>query len=92
MEDFQVIIRPLITERCMHLATKRNVYSFEVDPRANKPQIKKAVENLYNVKVDKVRTSNYDGKVRRRGRIFGRTKRWKKALVSLKPDYHIDLI
>jgi len=92
MDQYQVIVRPLITERTTHTAAKRGVYAFEVDPRANKPQIKQAVEQLYNVKVEKVRTANYQGKVRRRGRIFGQTKHWKKAFVYLKPDYHIDLI
>ncbi|MDH7598864.1 MAG: 50S ribosomal protein L23 [Sedimentisphaerales bacterium] len=92
MDDYQVIIRPIITERSTHLAMKRSAYTFEVHPLATKPEIKKAIEGLYNVKVDKVRTSNYSGKVRRRGRIFGQTKRWKKAVVFLKPDYHIDLL
>ncbi len=92
MNDYQVIVRPLITERCMHLAAKKGAYTFEVNPKATKPQIKKAVEALYNVKVEKVRTANYKGKVRRRGRIFGQTKDWKKAIVYLEPDYHIDLI
>ena len=91
MNDYQVIFRPLITEQCIHFANKRGAYSFEVNRAANKTQIKQAVQKLYNVKVDKVRTSNRLGKIRRRGRSVGRTESWKKAIVYLKPEYHIDL-
>jgi large subunit ribosomal protein L23 len=62
-----------------------------VNKRANKTQIKDAVEKIYNVKVRKVRTANHKGKYRRKGRTFGTTSSWKKAVVFLKPDYHIDL-
>jgi len=86
-----VIIRPLITEQSTHLAGNKGAYSFEVNKKANKTQIKKAVEALYNVKVDKVRTANRTGKHRRRGMAFGTTASWKKAVVYLEPDYHIDL-
>lgn len=75
----------------MHFANKRGAYSFKVNPKANKSQIKQAIQNLYSVKVDKVRTANRIGKVRRRGRSFGQTKGWKKAIVYLKPEFHIDL-
>ena len=91
MNDHQVIFRPLITEQGMHFANVRGAYSFEVDRKANKIQIKNAVEKVYGVKVDKVRTSNRQGKPRRRGRDFGTTRSWKKAVVYLKKDYHIDL-
>ena len=75
----------------MHFANVRGAYSFEVDRKANKIQIKNAIEKVYGVKVDKVRTSNRQGKPRRRGRHFGTTRSWKKAVVYLKKDYHIDL-
>ena len=91
MDDYKVIIRPLVTEQGMHFANTRGAYSFEVNPKANKIQIKKAIETLYNVKVDKVRTANRKGKSRRRGRAFGMTPSWKKAVVYLGSDYHIDL-
>ena len=91
MEDYNIIIRPLITEQGTHLASTKGAYPFEVNKRANKTQIKKAVETLYNVKVNKVRTANRKGKYRRRGRTFGTTASWKKAVVYLEPDYHIDL-
>ena len=91
MDDYQVIVRPLVTEQGMHFANVRGAYPFEVARKANKIQIKQAVEKLYNVKVAKVRTANRKGKLRRRGRDFGKTPDWKKAVVYLEPDYHIDL-
>ena len=86
-----MIIKPLVTEQGMHFANTRNAYSFEVNKKANKTQIKNAIESLYNVKVLGVRTANYRGKPRRRGRNFGLTRSWKKAVVMLHEDYHIDL-
>lgn len=91
MDNYSIIIRPLITEQGMHFANTRSAYSFEVNKDANKSQIKTAVEKIYNVKVDKVNTANHKGKSRRRGRNYGLTSSWKKAVVYLKPDYHIDL-
>lgn len=91
MDDFNIIVRPLVTEQGMHFANARSAYSFEVNSKANKTQIKNAVERIYGVKVDKVRTANYRGKYRRRGRHFGMTPSWKKAVVYLKPEFHIDL-
>ena len=91
MDDYSIIIRPLITEQGMHFANIKGAYSFEVNKRANKAQIKNAVERIYNVKVQKVRTANRKGKHRRRGRNYGITASWKKAVVFLNPDYHIDL-
>jgi len=91
MDSFNVIVRPIITEQGMHFANVKGAYSFEVNQRANKAEIKNAVEKIYGVKVDKVRTANRRGKRRRRGRTIGTTSSWKKAVVYLKPDYHIDL-
>ena len=91
MDDYSVVIRPLITEQGMHFANVKGAYSFEVNRKANKTQIKNAIEKIYSVKVHKVRTANRMGKYRRRGRDFGRTAAWKKAVVFLEPDYHIDL-
>jgi len=91
LDDYNVIVRPLITEQGMHFANTKGAYSFEVNKKANKIQIKNAVEKIYSVKVLKVRTANYKGKHRRRGRTFGITASWKKAVVFLAPDYHIDL-
>ena len=91
MEDHNIIFRPLITEQGTHLAGKIGAYAFEVNREANKQQIKGAVERLYGVKVNRVRTANRKGKFRRRGRMWGYTPKWKKAVVYLESDYHIDL-
>ena len=91
MDDYNIIIRPLITEQGMHFANAKGAYSFEVNKKANKAQIKNAVERIYSVKVRKVRTASRKGKYRRRGRTFGVTSSWKKAVVFLDPEFHIDL-
>ncbi|HHH76323.1 MAG TPA: 50S ribosomal protein L23 [Phycisphaerae bacterium] len=92
-EMYSVVIRPLITEKGTHQSQseKVNAYSFEVDPNANKTQIKLAVEKIYDVKVESVRTANRKGKPRRSGRFTGKTRHWKKAVVKLHEDSHIDL-
>jgi large subunit ribosomal protein L23 len=64
MDNFSVIIRPLVTEQGMHFANVKGAYSFQVNQRANKTEIKNAVEKIYGVKVDKVRTANHKGKRR----------------------------
>ena len=83
---YDVIQKPLVTERTMaDMGDKK--YAFKVHPDANKVQIREAVEKMFDgTKVDKVRTMNYDGKVRRRGRTSGRTSAFKKAIVTLKAD------
>ncbi|HSV26935.1 MAG TPA: 50S ribosomal protein L23 [Sedimentisphaerales bacterium] len=91
MNDHNVIVRPVITEQSTHLAGVHNAYAFEVNRKANKTQIKNAVERLYSVKVIGVRTANHTGKPRRRGRMMGQTASWKKAVVVLAEDYKIDL-
>jgi len=91
VDYYNIIIRPLVTEQGTHLANTKGAYPFEVNKNANKTQIKDAVEKIYNVKVRKVRTANHKGKIRRKGRNFGATSSWKKAVVFLKPDFHIDL-
>ncbi|MHC4476043.1 MAG: 50S ribosomal protein L23 [Planctomycetota bacterium] len=90
LDDYSVIIRPLVTEQGMHFASK-GAYSFEVHSKANKTQVRNAVEKIYGVKVQRVRTANRKGKYRRRGRYGGVTGAWKKAVVYLEPEYHIDL-
>ena len=91
MEDYEIVIKPLITEQSMHFANAKNCYSFEVNKKANKIEIRSAVERLYKVKVKEVRTANRKGKPRRKGRTIGTTSSWKKAVVVLDPEYHIDL-
>ncbi len=89
-----IIIRPLITEKMTALGEKLNRYGFVVDKRATKPQIREAVEKLYNVKVETVNTCIYGGRRRSRytksGVIEGRTNSFKKAFITLKEGYTID--
>ena len=84
-----IIIRPIIPEKSSSLMAM-NKYTFEVHKSANKIQIRKAVEEAFNVKVAAVNTINVKGKMRRRGLAKGFTRSWKKAIVALKPDQHIE--
>ena len=86
-----VVRRALITEKGTVLREVRNQYLFEVQRDANKIDIKRAVETIFNVKVASVRTQQLQGKVRRQGRYVGRRSDWKKAIVTLQPDHKIDL-
>lgn len=89
LEAHQVILRPLVTEKGMHQSEKYNVYTFAVHPMATKWDIRGAVETLWNVRVDKVRTQTRKGKPRRSRFLMGRTKDWKKAIVQLHEDDRI---
>ena len=84
MNIYTVVRRPLVTEKTVAKKEAERTLCFEVDPRANKIEIRSAVEKLFKVKVADVRTSNYDGKLRRRGRFAGYRPTWKKAYVKLK--------
>ena len=89
---YSIIIKPLVTEKGTHQAQATNAYSFQVATWANKVQIRHAVEQIYNVKVVTVRTCNRKGNPRRtRSNRLGVTKHWKKAVVVLHDDHHIDL-
>lgn len=88
---YDVLIRPLVTEKAVNLAQQQNKYTFYVDKRANKIEIKKAVEDLFKVKVLSVNTINVKGKKKRVGRYEGRTPDRKKAIVTLKPGDKIDI-
>jgi large subunit ribosomal protein L23 len=88
---YNVLVRPLVTEKGTFQSRALNAYAFEVNPDANKAQIKQAIEKIYSVKVLEVRTANRRGKPRRYGLQRGTTRRWKKAVVLLHPDHHIDL-
>ncbi len=83
MDSYQIIKRPLLTEKSTVKKEQENQVVFEVHPRANKAEIKKAVERLFNVKVKKVNTILMPGKVKRVGRYVGRRSAWKKAYVTL---------
>jgi large subunit ribosomal protein L23 len=87
-----VIKKACLTEKGMGLQESHNQIVIKVDPRANKLEIKDAVEQLFNVKVDKVRTANMHGKIKRVGKYMGRRNDWKKAIVSLSEGHKIDFL
>jgi large subunit ribosomal protein L23 len=89
LDAHQIILRPLVTEKGMHKANRCNAYAFEVNRRADKNDIKRAVEELFNVKVVAVRTQNRKGKPRRARFRSGATKHWKKAVVTLDAEHRI---
>ncbi|GIN22822.1 MAG TPA: 50S ribosomal protein L23 [Bacillus bacterium] len=85
MDARDVIKRPVITERSMDMTADKK-YTFEVDVRANKTQVKDAVESIFDVKVAKVNVMNYKGKFKRMGRFAGYTNKRRKAVVTLTED------
>lgn len=85
MHVYEVLKRPIITEKSMQQQEEANQYTFEIDPRANKRQVKEAVETAFGVKVTKVRIVNLPGKTRRWGRKVVKTSPRKKAIVTLAP-------
>lgn len=91
LSPHQVIVRPLVTEKGVHRANRHNAYSFEVVGEATKADIRRAVEEMFNVKVEKVAVQNRVGKMRRSRVRRTSTKAWKKAIVTLKPDSKINL-
>ena len=86
----QVVVRPLVTEKGTHRSARLNQYAFEINPLATKDDVRSAVENLFSVKVVKVRTQNRKGKPRRHRFRVGHTKSWKKAIVTLDAESRID--
>ena len=86
----EIIKRPLITEKTSIQKELYNQLTFEVDRRANRIEIKRAVETVFNVRVSAVKTAQVRGKIKRRGRIVGKRRDWKKAIVSLMPGERID--
>jgi large subunit ribosomal protein L23 len=90
MIDYNIVKRPLVTEKTNIQKEVGNQVTFEVDSNANRIEIKRAIEQIFNVKVVKTRTVNVKGKVKRRGRILGKRKDWKKAIVTLMPGERID--
>jgi large subunit ribosomal protein L23 len=88
----EIIIRPLMTEKSMRQKEEQNAVTFQVRTDANKVEIRSAVEAVFNVKVADVRTSNFEGKLKRMGRHQGRRASWKKAIVTLAPGHKIELV
>jgi large subunit ribosomal protein L23 len=102
MDVYEIIRRPLVTEKGTHQSqqshsatpykpARSGSYAFEVHPNASKPMIRQAIEKIYNVKVVDVRTANRKGKRRRVRFKMGTTPHWKKAVVVLDANHHIDL-
>jgi large subunit ribosomal protein L23 len=90
LDAHQVIVRPLVTEKGVHRSATYNQYSFEVNRAANKDDVRRAVEELFNVKVVHVATQNRKGKIRRTRMRVGRTQDWKKAIVKLNAEHKIN--
>ena len=91
MELYDVIKRPLITEKSTILREGENAFVFEIDRKATKIEVRKAVEKIFKVTVTDVRTVNMTGKKKRYGRIMGRRNHWKKAIVTLAPGDSIEV-
>ena len=83
MTIHDVLVRPLVTEKGMTKKEDERTLCFQVAPDANKIQVKQAVEKLFSVKVEQVRTANFEGKLRRRGKFTGYKSDWKKAYVKI---------
>jgi large subunit ribosomal protein L23 len=90
MMAHEIIKRPLVTEKTSIQKEFFNQVSFEVDRRANRIEIKKAIESIFNVRVAGVKTMQVTGKTKQRGRIVGKRRDWKKAVVKLMPGERID--
>jgi len=90
MKEFEILKKPVVTEKSTLQKELDNKITLEVDKRANRVQIKEAVEKSFNARVDCVRTMQVKGKKKQRGRIAGKRKDWKKAIVKLAPGQKID--
>jgi large subunit ribosomal protein L23 len=90
LESHQILLRPLVTEKGVHRASRNNQYAFEIHRGATKLDVKRAVEELFQVKVEKVRTQTRKGKLRKYRFRHGKTSDWKKAIVQLHEDDRID--
>lgn len=86
LAPYQIVLRPLVTEKGMHRSSRYNAYAFEVNPLANKRDVRRAIEELFDVKVIKVCTQNRRGKPRRSRFRLGYTQNWKRAIVTLHPE------
>lgn len=90
MISYDIIKRPLITEKTNIQKEVNNQITFEVERRANRVEIKKAVEKIFNVRVAGVRTMQVKGKTKQRGRVIGKRRDWKKAIVTMAPGERIE--
>ncbi|MHC4549182.1 MAG: 50S ribosomal protein L23 [Planctomycetota bacterium] len=87
---YRIIRKPRVTEKGLKMVERDRAYPFEVAPDANKVEIRQAVETLFKVKVERVRTQTYLGKRKRVGRWYGRRPAWKKAIVVLEEGHAIE--
>ncbi len=90
MMQYDIIRRPIITEKTTIQKETANQITFEVAQQANRVEIKKAIEKLFSVRVASVQTAHVKGKRKQRGRIIGKRRDWKKAIVRLMPGERID--
>jgi large subunit ribosomal protein L23 len=90
MSAYDIIKRPIITEKTTIQKETHNQVTFEVDRRVNRVEVKRAVEEIFKVRVAAVRTMQVQGKVKRRGLILGKRRNWKKAVVTLMPGERIE--
>jgi len=90
MKEYDIIRGPLVTEKTTLQKELNNQLTFKVDKRANRVEIKDAVEKNFNTRVKQIRTIQVKGKVKQRGKILGKKKDWKKAIVTLMPGQRID--
>ena len=92
MDPYTVIRKPMLTEKCHDMKEKHNQVAFQIDRRANKVQVKEAVEQIFKVKVKRVNVMNVAGKKQRLGRNMGKRPDWRKAVVTLMPGETIEII
>ena len=90
LRPYQVVLRPLVTEKGTHQSSRYNAFTFQVNLVATKTQIKAAVEELFNVRVEAVRTQTRKGKKRRFKQEMGTLPNWKRAIVTLHPDDKVE--
>jgi large subunit ribosomal protein L23 len=90
MKEYDIIRGPVVTEKTTLQKELDNQLTFKVDRRANRVEIKDAVERNFNTRVKQIRTIQVKGKVKQRGKILGKRKDWKKAIVTLMPGQRID--
>ncbi|MGA9538344.1 MAG: 50S ribosomal protein L23 [Desulfobacterales bacterium] len=88
--QYDIIIRPVVTEKTNIQKEAANQVTFEVDRKANRIEVRRAIERIFNVRVVNVRTMQIRGKFKRRGRVLGKRRDWKKAIVTLRPGDRIE--
>jgi large subunit ribosomal protein L23 len=88
--QYDIIIRPVVTEKTNIQKEAANQVTFEVDRKANRIEVRRAIERIFNVRVANVRTMQIRGKFKRRGRVLGKRRDWKKAIVTLRPGDRIE--